>query len=119
MTPQSLLDEVGDSKQYGYGRWPVSSCIRHAYYRIYNSANFYDHSQHLQTTGKTMQLVGIGDGKQSTEMLMPKIYMPVHFCEYIHQARMVTVLHEWRKPTVARWLKGAEGNEDKPALYPT
>lgn len=60
------------------------------------------------------------------------MYMPVYdfMCVSIRPAcfrggvtlTLFTALHEWRKSTVARWLKWKKrkkkGSEDKPGLYP-
>lgn len=100
-----LFNEGGESDStkpvlWGGRQWTIwllkMACFllhtSHILSNIYNSANFPDQSEHLQTIGKTTparvksSTVTNGDGKEQlpVKMLTLKIYKPVHMFVYIH-----------------------------------
>lgn len=119
-TPRSLFHEVGANEQYGYWRWPVSSCIRHAYYQISTTVQIFPvqsktlANNWLNYISSFLKLYG-GDGKvqPSKYMLTQNMYVPARWmyisirpaCFRGVTSTLFTALHEWRKSTVAQWLK--------------
>lgn len=146
LTLRSLCHEVGDNEHYGYWRWPVSSCIRHTYF------------QRSTTVQKIFRSIKtLANNWQNYISSFLKLYCGERRCQRtIHSRRcrhwkftclcclciyllglhvlgvtttLFTVLHEWRKSTVAQWHKqiqnkkktkwNEKGGEDQPAFYPT
>lgn len=112
----------------------------HIISNIYNSANFPDRSKHLQTIGKTTsahfwKLYGGERRWRRTTVWVDadieNLHARVFNCVYPSgrhvwgvASTLLTALCEWRKSTVAQWLKWKtkkreKRREDEPALYPT
>lgn len=127
LTSRSLFHEVGDNEHL----WLLKmACFllhtSHILSNIYNSANFPDRSKHSQTIGKTTSahfsqsyMVENGDGV-GTIIGVDVDIENLHACIYIFLKKnmyplglhvlgvtstLFNALHEWRKSTVARWLK--------------